>query len=90
MSVMSNTQVKLLAAVLILGSYIMAALAGLWWLDNGDQIELGIYILVIYVLTYEFGFKICYQRMSKLCFLLGFLLPATFATLGFSIGFFIK
>ena len=86
MSAMTNKNTKIFAFLFIISSYIIAALAGLWWVDSGEEIEFGIYLIVGYILAYEFGFKLCFQRMSKLCFVLGFLLPSILGTVGFFIG----
>ncbi len=85
--IMTNQEVKVFSFVLIIANYLMASYAGLWWFEGSDGVESGVYILVLYVLTYEFGYKVCYQRISKICFYLGFILPSLLASAGYGFGF---
>ena len=86
MSIMTNKQIIVLALVFSISNYIMAGLAGLWWLDGSGEYEYIVFLAGLYVILYEFGFKICFQRFSKLWFYLGFMLPAVLGTIGYSIG----
>lgn len=77
---------KYISSVLdFVATYTMAALSGLWWVNNEPKYIIGIFFLLVY--CYEIGYKKYFRNLKmKTYFIVVFLIPSVLGVAGLIYG----